>query len=117
MKLLGSLDKLANEHGTAAVLLEEHLPPAKEESTSLGTENENEILRATLKQRDDEKAALEIKISELHILLENANNEIKNFADARKALHDQPKLLNRIRQLESLNTELERQLRWKLFRS
>jgi hypothetical protein len=60
---------------------------------------------------------LEIKISELQILLENANNEIKKLADARKALLDQPKLLNRIRQLESLNAELERQLRWKSFRS
>jgi hypothetical protein len=114
MKLLGSLDKLANQHGSH-VVLEEHLPPVEEKNTT--PETEIEILRAALKQREDEKAALEIKASELQILLENANSEIKNFASAQKALEDQPKLLNRIRQLESLNTELERQLRWKSFRS
>ena len=101
-----------NEHGSPAVV-NEHRSPVKERNVNL--ETDKEIILATLNQCQEEKAVLEMKVSELQALLENANNEIKNLENAQKALLDQSPLQNRIRQLESLNAKLEHQLKRKIF--
>ena len=104
------IEKWISEHGSAAIL-RDHLALVKEKNGNL--EAEKEILRATLQKYQDEKSALESKVSELQILLEDATKKISGLEGLRISLEDQARLVQRIRQLEAMNQDVERQLRMK----
>ena len=110
MNPINWFEKLISEHGSAAAL-RDHLALVKEKNANL--EAEKEILRATLQKCQAEKAALESKVSELQILLEDARKEIKALESLRVALKEQSQLQAQIQQLESANQDLERMLRIK----
>jgi hypothetical protein len=104
------LEQWISEHGSAASL-RDHLAFVKEQKANLDAENT--ILKATLQKCKDEKLALELKISEMQIFQNDADKQIKALESVRVALREQSQLQNRIRQLESLNSNLEAQLRIK----
>jgi erythromycin esterase-like protein len=110
MKLFGWFEKWISEHGSAAAL-RDYLALVKEQKANF--EAENTILKATLQKCQAEKIALELKISEMQILQDDATKQIKALESVRIALRDQNQLLRRISQREAMNQDLEQQLRIK----
>jgi chromosome segregation ATPase len=110
MKLFGWFEKLISEHGSATAL-RDHLALVKEKNTTL--EQKISGLETALEKCKQENAALQSKINVLEMSIENANKQIKTLESVRVALKDQTQLQNRIRQLETMNADVERQLRIK----
>jgi chromosome segregation ATPase len=107
MNLWASLKALITEHGSAAAL-RDHLALVKEQKAQL--ESQAIILNAKIKKLEEENAALQTKISELQILLENTGKQVKVLEDFKGKY---PQAVQQIRQLQAANQSLEQMLRAK----